>query len=373
MRRPWRPTSRTASRGIRTYSPHRSLIALGTILMTVAVAGGAFGVVESARAERTAALLTNQYLVLQPPVRAARTALANFQVLAAQAFGGSVSTALLDSAVVESADVDQTYLALQRLLSLPENAGLAPDLARLEAAYISSRTGLAAILAIGARSAKSAQVAATEEAAEKNLDNRLASLEATIDNLLVQTARQVHADTSDARNGLLGFLGLGLAFAILVTVKLTRKALQQERDMAGRDAVQARAARQNEFESRFQRALEMAKSEEPVFDLITQALSDAAPDGRTELLARGLEQGPFSTGFGFASNGGGARMRSGLTGRLPCRHSWAVNDLPREHGHRRLPLSARSGVLGSMCPGQHRRELGRCGPRHRRRRCSSFH
>ena len=56
--------------------------------MTVAAGGGVFGVVESARAERTAALLTNQYLVLQAPVRAARTALSNFQVLAAQAFAG---------------------------------------------------------------------------------------------------------------------------------------------------------------------------------------------------------------------------------------------------------------------------------------------
>jgi hypothetical protein len=62
--------------------PHRSLIALGTIWTTVAIAGGSLGVAQSARAERTAALLTNRYLVLQPPVLAARAALANFQVLA---------------------------------------------------------------------------------------------------------------------------------------------------------------------------------------------------------------------------------------------------------------------------------------------------
>ena len=78
MRHPSLPRSGAVSRGVSAYSPHRSLIALGTILMTVAVSGGAFGVVESARAERTAALLANQYLVLQPPVRAARAALANF-------------------------------------------------------------------------------------------------------------------------------------------------------------------------------------------------------------------------------------------------------------------------------------------------------
>jgi len=113
--------------------------------------------------------------VLVPPVRAARTALTNFQLLATQAFAGSVSGALLDSAVVDSAAVDHTYLAVQRLLSLPVNAGLA----RLEAAYTNSRTGLATILATGTRSADSAKAAAAEETADKNLDNEFGSLQQT--------------------------------------------------------------------------------------------------------------------------------------------------------------------------------------------------
>jgi diguanylate cyclase (GGDEF)-like protein len=263
------------------------------MLTTVAVAAGALGVVESARAERTAALLTNRYLVLQPPVRAARTAVANFQGLAAQAFGGSVSTALLDSAVVNSAAADQTYLALHRLLSRPENAGLAPGLGRLEAAYVASRTGLAAILTTGTRSAQSAQVAATEEAADRNLDNALASLEAKVTQLLVRTAGQVQADASDARNGLLLSLGLGIPFGIAAITISARKALRRERDLARRDAVQARMTRRNEFEGRLQRALEMAKTEEPVFDLVTQALGDAAPDVRAELLLADSSEAHF--------------------------------------------------------------------------------
>ncbi len=266
------------------YSPHRSLIALGTVLITVAVAGGALGVVESAQAERSAALLTNRYLVLQTPVRAARAALADFQVLAAQAFAGSVSTALLDEAVVETNVVDQSYLTLHRMLSLPVNAGLAPGLGRLETAYVASRTGLATILATGTRSAQSAQVAAAEEAADENLDNGFAALQATITRLLIRTAGQVQADATDARNGLLLSLGFGIPFGIAVTALSARKALRLERDQTRRDTVQARTTRRNEFEGQLQRALEMAKTEEPVFNLVTRALGDAAPGLRAELL-----------------------------------------------------------------------------------------
>jgi diguanylate cyclase (GGDEF)-like protein len=285
MRHLSRSRSGAVSRGTKEkYSPHRSLVALGAILMTVAVAGGAFGVFESARAEQTESILSNRYLALESPARAARAALANFQLLAEQAFAGSVGTTLLDTAVVDSAAVDQSYSAVHRLLSLRENAHLAPDLARLQAVYVNSRTGLALILAKGTPSAKRAQVAATEESADRNLDKGYASLEATITDRLVLTASQVRADVTDAQNGLWGFLVLGLAFGISLTVILAKKALGQERDVASRDAVLARTTRRNEFEGRLQRALEMAKTEEPVFDLVTQALGDAAPDVRAELL-----------------------------------------------------------------------------------------
>jgi diguanylate cyclase (GGDEF)-like protein len=267
-----------------SYSPHRALIAPGTILITVAVAGGTLGTVESARAERSAALLNNRFLVLQPPVRAARAAVANFQLLAEQAFAGESSPALLASAVVGSAAVDQSYLALHRYLSLPVNASLAPDLARRYRIYVASRTGLATLLTTGARSPQSALVAAAEQAADKSLDAAFASLQSTITTFLVKTANQVQAAASDARNSLLASLGLGVAFGVAITAMLTRKALRLERELAGRDAVQARVTRRNEFEGRLQRALEMAKDEAPVFELVTVALHDAAPDLRAELL-----------------------------------------------------------------------------------------
>jgi len=268
----------------RSYSPHRALIILGTILIAVAVAGGTLGALESARAERSAALLNNRFLVLQPPVRTARAAVASFQLLAEQAFAGADSPALLASAVVGSAAVDQSYLALHRYLSLPVNAGLAPDLARKYSAYVQTRTGLASFLATGARSPQSALVAAAEQAADKNLDTAFASLQAIVTTLLVKTANQVQAAASDARNTLLASLGIGVAFGVAVTTILTRKALRLEQDMADRDTVQARITRRNEFEGRLQRALEMAKEETPVFDLVTVALHDAAPGMRAELL-----------------------------------------------------------------------------------------
>ena len=114
--------------------------------------------------------------------------MANFQLLATQAFAGSVNTALLNWPWWTPAPSTVPTLTSTAWLSLPENAGLAPGLARLEAAYIRSRTGLGAILATGTLPAQSAQVAATEETADRNLDNGYAALQATVTALLVRTA-----------------------------------------------------------------------------------------------------------------------------------------------------------------------------------------
>ena len=85
------------------YVPHRAIIVLGLMLTLVAVAGGTLGVVNSARAEGAITTVSDRYLVLQPPVRKVRAAVAAFQVLAEEAFVGSTSnTALLTSAVADS-------------------------------------------------------------------------------------------------------------------------------------------------------------------------------------------------------------------------------------------------------------------------------
>jgi hypothetical protein len=141
MRHLSREESQSGSYGLWRYSPHRALVALGTILIVVAVAGGMLGVGNATRAERSDALLTERYLVVLPAGRQARASLENFQVLAEQAFEGSrVSATLLASAVQDSAAASQAYDALHRLLILPINAGLAPGLAGLESTYVGSQT-----------------------------------------------------------------------------------------------------------------------------------------------------------------------------------------------------------------------------------------
>jgi len=71
---------------------------------------------------------------------------------------------------------------------------------------------------------------------------------------------------------------------VSVTTILARKALRMERALADHDASVARTTRRGEFEGRLQRALEMAKDEIPVFDLVAESLSEVAPGVRSELL-----------------------------------------------------------------------------------------
>ena len=124
------------------YTPHRAIVILGTSLIAVAIAGGTLGVVNSTRAEQAMATLSDRYLVLQPPVREMRAGVADFQVLAEQAFVDSSSdSTLLASAEVDSNATDSNYLTLQRLLALPGNANLAPHLSTQMAAYVAAPFG----------------------------------------------------------------------------------------------------------------------------------------------------------------------------------------------------------------------------------------
>jgi diguanylate cyclase (GGDEF)-like protein len=280
-----RADSQPQSRGLWKYSPHRALIALGTILITVAVAGGLVGVASSSRAERSDALLTDRYLVLLPAARQVRTSVENFQVVAEQAFAAShVDPGLLATAVQDSTATDQAYPILHRLLLLPGNTGLAPGLPALESTYVASRTGLATILTAGTATTQSARAAVTERAAFTSFDNGLSSLQTAITNALISAANQARHAALDARDGLILALVVGLAFGIAVTTTLARKAWRVERAEAGRDAVQARLAARVEFEGRLQRALEMAPAEPAVFDLVTEALGESTPGLRSELL-----------------------------------------------------------------------------------------
>ncbi|HEV8065218.1 MAG TPA: GGDEF domain-containing protein, partial [Acidimicrobiales bacterium] len=267
------------------YQPHRAIVVLGVLLIAVAVAGGALGVVNSARAERLTAVLNDRYLVLQPPVRELRASVADFQVQAQAVFGGSAPSATqVAAAVADSNSTTSAYLKVQQLLAVPGNAGLAPHLKADMAAYIAARSNLGPFLAGEAPSARLAHLAAVEQTADTNLDTALGSLQSAVSVRLAQTASQARAAAHAARVGLLWFMAIGVAFAVAVTAILARKALRAEHEVDRRDAAQAGVTRRSEFEARLQRALEMSKAEAPVFDLVSEALNGVAPQMYSELL-----------------------------------------------------------------------------------------
>ena len=229
---------------------------------------------------------------------------------------------------------------------------------------------MATLLATGTRSPQSAKAAVVEEAADTNLDNGYAALQATVTSLLIRTAEKVQADASDARNGLLLCLGFGLVFGISATTILAKKASRLEHDLARRDAIQARSTRRNEFEGQLQRALEMAKTEEPVFALVTQALGDAAPHVRAELLADSskahfrqvLVSPPMSEESGCSVVSPDDCPAAGRGQSMVFPTSTAIDACPYLRGRE----------CSALCAGQHRRKLCWRGPRHGRRRCPAF-
>jgi diguanylate cyclase (GGDEF)-like protein len=229
--------------------------------------------------------VSDRYLVLQSPVSDVRAAVADFQLLAAQVIAGAPANAtLLAAAVADSNATDKTYLRLQHLLALPENASLAPHLDALMAAYVAGRSGLGIYLAGEKISPQVAPFASAEEAADTKLDSALASLQTAISSRLTATARQASDAADSARVDLIWSLAIGGAFAIGVTTWFARKALRVEDEWTRRDAMQLDLTQRTEFEARLQRALEMAKAEVPVFDLVAEALVIAAPDLSGELL-----------------------------------------------------------------------------------------
>ena len=267
------------------YSPHRAIILLAAILTTVAVAGGMIGVVNASRAEHATAQLSTRYLVLQPPVRQIRAAVAAFQEIAAETFSSSTPpTALVSDAVADANSSDAGYLTLRRLLALPGNGDLAPRLTAQMANYVASRSKLGGFLAGEPRTTETAALAAAEVSADANLDATLATLQSTISDRLTQTANQAEAAARRARDSLLWSIVIGVLFAGAVTTLLARHALRVERQVSRREEAQSEFSQRTQFEGRLQRALEMSTSEESVFNLVAESVGDAAPNMRTELL-----------------------------------------------------------------------------------------
>ena len=241
--------------------------------------------VNSSRAEQLNSRLTDQYLVLAGPVRQIRASESEFQVLAEEAFSKTVpATKILTGAVSTSNALDKAYITLQHLLAQPGNEGLAPQLAGRMAAFTASQSGLSAFLAGEPQTSQTADAAAVESAAEAKLDTTLAALQATIVDRLDQTADQAAAAANSARVDLLWALGIGIGIACIVTSVLAVHALRVEREQSRREAVQSDLAHRIAFEASLQIALEMSKAEASVFDLVAEALSQAAPGMRSELL-----------------------------------------------------------------------------------------
>jgi diguanylate cyclase (GGDEF)-like protein len=272
--------------GWRWYAPHRAIVLLGVVLTLIALAGAFLGVANASQAESLTAQLKERYLVLLPPVREIRAAVSAFQVLATGAFDSAAPTSVANVAGAETDAnaINKSYATLQHLLAIPGNADLAPHLSDRMSAYLAAQSSLGAFLAGGAHTPQTAHLAAVETSAAANLDAALASLQTTVTNRLTTTAEQAQAAADKARLDLLWSIAIGLAIAGTVTAVLTRHALRVEREQFRREAIQSDVARRIAFEASLQSALEMSKAEASVFDIVAEALSQAAPGMRSELL-----------------------------------------------------------------------------------------
>jgi diguanylate cyclase (GGDEF)-like protein len=270
----------------RWYSPHRAIVLLGIVLTMIALAGAFLGVANMTQAESLNSKLTQQYLVILPPVREMRTAAAAFQVLATGAFNSSAPTTATNvgGAEADANTINKSYATLQHLLALPGNTGLAPGLAGRMSDYLAAQSSLGAFLAGGTHTPQTLHLAAVETSAAANLDATLVALQTTATNLVRTTSDQAQAVADRGRVDLLWSIVIGVAIAGTVIAVLTRHALRVEREQSKREAIQSDVARRIAFEASLQTALEMSKAEASVFDLVAEALSQAAPDMRSELL-----------------------------------------------------------------------------------------
>jgi diguanylate cyclase (GGDEF)-like protein len=269
----------------RWYAPHRAIVLLGVVLTLIALAGALLGVANASRAESTTAQLTQRYLVLLQPVRTIRSSAADFQSLATQVFDGSTPTeGLVTAAEGDANTMNKSYATLQRQLTSLDEADLAPGLERQMASYVTAQNSLGAFLAGQARTPQTAHLGDAEKVAYTSLDTTLATMQGTITNRLATTAEQAQAAANSARVDLFWSIGIGLLVASIVIATLARHALQVEREQSRREAAQSDIARRIAFEATLQSALEMSREESSVFDIVSEALSQAAPDMRSELL-----------------------------------------------------------------------------------------
>jgi diguanylate cyclase (GGDEF)-like protein len=86
---------------------------------------------------------------------------------------------------------------------------------------------------------------------------------------------------------------LAILGSVLANALLARIARRRDVELAERDHDLERAARTNEFEARLQRALELSSTEDRVFEVVEQALSETVPELSVEMLLADSSQAHF--------------------------------------------------------------------------------
>lgn len=267
------------------YLPHRAIIALGVILIAIAVSCGALSVANESAAVAETTTLSNTYLGLLAPARILRSSVASFQALAESAYAGAPPTAVFLASAVNASNVtDRDYATYKALLMRPGSGGVPSDLATTMTAYVAARAKLADFVDPASTLDQRAAIVASERQADQNVDAAIGRSQDTVTQLVGVKAARARAAADAARLDLLLCLIIGGVLGVGFTSLFAYKALRVEREDARKNAVRARATRRNEFETRLQRALEMAKSDTSIYELVGEALVESTGDLRSELL-----------------------------------------------------------------------------------------
>ena len=130
------------------------------------------------------------------------------------------------------------------------------------------------------------------------------------------------------------------------------------RAAAHRQRVHDEEARRRHYETEVYQAIDLATTEAAVYDVVGRTLRETAPSLDVELLIADSSRAHFQRAL--ASHADGANGVRRRFARRLSRHGARTHDaVPVERGDQRVPVPARPldrSVLGSVHPGQHRRE-----------------
>ena len=228
--------------------------------------------------------MSQRYLVLQGPARDLRGSAAAFQVLAAEAFNGSVSPT---NSYTKRGRLPGRQQVLHHPGTPPRHNGRlrpgsppgGPD-GRLRCGAEHARC------LPGGRSADGPNRPAGQGGGSGpgKLDSTLDSLQTTIEDRLIATADQAHAAAEPRSSGALVVHRHRPGHRRQCVAFITRRPLRVEREQADATPSNPTSLERTTFESSLQTALEMSRAEPSVFEIVAEALTRAAPAMRSELL-----------------------------------------------------------------------------------------